>query len=316
MLVPDQPTVPRHPIAVVAERTRLSQDVLRVWERRYRVVEPGRSASGQRLYSDADIERLRLLSFATRMGRTISQVAGLPTAELARIVREDEDARGRAGPDEPSGDVPNELVESALEYVRALDASSLNAMLHRALLSMGMPAFLDAVATPLLRRIGDEWHGGRLVPAQEHLASAIIQRVIINAMQTVTAPAGAPNLVIATPSGERHEIGALLAAAAAASEGWRVTYLGADLPAADIADAAVRTNARAVGLSIVYIADQPWVLDEISILRTRLPASIALLVGGAAGVSLAAKLSRDGIRLLADLGALRETLRRDRTTLA
>src|SRR5918998_2487369 len=85
--------VARHPIGVVAERTGLSPDILRVWERRYRAVEPSRAPDGQRAYSDADVERLRLLRLATLAGRSIRQVARLATDELARLVRDDDDAR-------------------------------------------------------------------------------------------------------------------------------------------------------------------------------------------------------------------------------
>ena len=60
-----------HPIAVAAERTGLTQDVLRVWERRYGAVKPKRGANGQRVYTDADLEQLRLLHAATHAGRSI-----------------------------------------------------------------------------------------------------------------------------------------------------------------------------------------------------------------------------------------------------
>jgi DNA-binding transcriptional MerR regulator len=63
----------RHPIQVVARRTGLSPDVLRVWEKRYQAVEPGRTKTGRRLYSDDDIERLRLLREATSRGRRIGE---------------------------------------------------------------------------------------------------------------------------------------------------------------------------------------------------------------------------------------------------
>ena len=307
-MTPDESPQPRHPIGVVAERTRLSQDVLRVWERRYRVVEPGRSPTGQRLYSDADIERLRLLSVAIQSGRTISQVAGLSTPELARMVREDVEARGVA-PDTESATVAADIIVPALERTLALDAAGLDSLLRRAMLTSGMPAFLDSVAAPLLTRIGDEWHAGRLTPSHEHLATAVIQRVIAAAIQTAPTLPGAPNLVVATPAGERHEIGALLAAAAAATEGWRVTYLGADLPAADIADAALRTSAQAVALSIVYVADRARVLDEIRALRGRLPASVPVLIGGASSVSLGGDLRSDDVRVMRDLSDLRGMLR-------
>src|SRR5678810_782943 len=78
-----------HPIQIVTRRTGLSADVLRVWEKRYAVVTPVRSSSGRRLYSDADIERLRLLVQATRTGRTIGQVAALPTEALVELLGEE-----------------------------------------------------------------------------------------------------------------------------------------------------------------------------------------------------------------------------------
>ena len=301
-------TTPRHPIGVVADRTKLSQDVLRVWERRYGVVEPGRSPSGQRLYSDADIERLRLLILATQAGRSISLIAPLPTPELERMVREDTDARAAITEREPVSEIAVDVVEPAIERAVALDGPGLDGLLRRALMTTGLPSFLETVATPLLTRVGNEWHAGRLSPAQEHLASAVVQRVIMTAMQSVVAQPDAPNLVIATPAGERHELGAIIAAAAAAAEGWRITYLGADLPAADIADSAVKTSARAVGLSIIYIADRGRVLREIETLRGRLPATISLYLGGAASLSLG---RIDGVRALQDLGELRSVLSAD-----
>ena len=302
---------PRHPIGVVAERTGLSQDVLRVWERRYTVVEPGRSPSGQRLYSDADIERLRLLGQATSTGRTISQIAALTTAELARMVREDEEARGATTVRGRPAALATDLIEPAIERTLALDGAGLHALLWRAILAHGLATFLEMTAGPLLVRIGDEWHAGRLTPAQEHLASAVVQRVIIAAMQTLVVMPGAPNLLVATPVGERHEIGAVLAAAAATAEGWRVTYLGTDLPAADIADAAIHTGANAVGLSLVFVSDREAVIAEVNQLRGALPISVPLLIGGGASRQLARDLAGEGVRVVRDLEELRQLLRRD-----
>ena len=74
---------PRHPIQVVARRTGLSADVIRVWERRYGVVTPQRQPGGRRVYSDSDIQRLTLLQRATGAGRRISEVAPLPDQVLA-----------------------------------------------------------------------------------------------------------------------------------------------------------------------------------------------------------------------------------------
>ena len=296
----------RHPIAVAAERTQLSQDVLRVWERRYRAVEPARGPGGQRLYSDADIARLRLLHAVTSAGRNIGQVAGLTTTALAKL--SEEDARARA--EQTTAAPPAEdLIAPAMALTRALDGAGLESELRRAAWVHGSTVFLDVIATPLLRRIGDEWHAGRLTFAQEHLASATLPAVVAEVVRAVGRGADGPLLLIATPTGERHALGALLASAAAAAEGWRVTFLGPDLPAKDIALAAAATGARAVGLSVIYVTDRARTIAEFSALRRALPADVPLLAGGAGSISLTRELTATGARVLAGLGDLRSTLR-------
>src|SRR5512134_238210 len=87
MTTPD--TVARHPVRLVAARTGLTPHVLRAWERRHKVVDPARTEGGQRLYSDLDIVRLRLLHRLTESGYPIGRIAALPLTELERMVREE-----------------------------------------------------------------------------------------------------------------------------------------------------------------------------------------------------------------------------------
>jgi DNA-binding transcriptional MerR regulator/methylmalonyl-CoA mutase cobalamin-binding subunit len=302
----------RHPIGVVAQRTGLSQDVLRAWERRYGVVRPTRGPDGERLYGDADIERLRLLDAAVRGGRRIGQVARLSTAALATLVARDEQQRPRAEPHAAPDADPAALVRGALDSARALDAAALDATLRRAAALLGVPPFLERVAVPLLRTVGDEWHAGRLTTAQEHLASSVVHDIAAGAMRTVARGDGAPRIVVATPAGERHVIGAALAGAAAAVEGWNVIYLGADLPAAEIARAAIEGEARLVAVSIVYLDSRQRVIDELGELRSLLPPRVRLLAGGAGAALLAAELSKLGVEVAPTLATLSEELRRER----
>jgi DNA-binding transcriptional MerR regulator/methylmalonyl-CoA mutase cobalamin-binding subunit len=303
--------IARHPIGVVAERTGLSPDLLRVWERRYRAVEPSRSLDGQRSYSDADVERLRLLRLATLAGRSIRQVARLGTDELSRLVLEDEAARQEVSRRTERAVLVSagEDVDRALDLARAVDVPGLESFLRRTAAALGVPVFLDGVAAPLLRRMGDEWEAGRLTPAQEHVATAIVQRVLEGAIQFLVAPHDAPNLLLATPLGEQHKMGSVLAAAAAAAEGWRATYLGPDLPAGEIAAAALALEARVVGVSIVNPGERDRILAELRTLRSRLPASVPLVAGGVGAVALAAQLRGAGIHVVEDLAELRAALR-------
>jgi DNA-binding transcriptional MerR regulator/methylmalonyl-CoA mutase cobalamin-binding subunit len=301
---------PRHPIAVVAERTGLSQDLLRVWERRYRAVAPTRGPGGQRLYSDADIERLALLHAATRGGRSISRVAGLADEALAELVEEDTAARDRRAAAPAASGEKRDLVGEALFLARALDSAALDDTLRRAAAVMGVSAFIESVAAPLLRRVGNEWHAGRLSMAHEHMVSSLLHDLVAERMRAFGKREGAPLLVIGTLAGERHAIGAVLAGAAAAVEGWNVLHLGADLPAAAIADAARAAGARVVAVSIVYVEDRDALLEEVRTLRATLPPTVGLVAGGAGATGIAGELSAIGVRVESSMSGLLGELHR------
>ena len=301
---------------VVTRRTGLSPDLLRAWERRYDVVTPSRSEGGRRLYSDTDIERLRLLYRATLAGRSIGQVAELPTEALAELVRQDAAAdaeRAGRGVHARDGDAPLAAADYLADAVRAierLDATALEAILRRATFALSAITLLDGLLVPLLEDVGTHWREGTLRPVHEHLASMMVRRVLDGVVEGASPPLATASVVVATPAGQIHELGALLVAASAATEGWRVTYLGPDLPAEDIAECAVRTRARAVALSVVYPTGDPAVGDELQRLRTALPKRTALLVGGAAAPAYSAVLTAIGAVPLADLTSLRVALRK------
>jgi DNA-binding transcriptional MerR regulator/methylmalonyl-CoA mutase cobalamin-binding subunit len=274
----------RHPIQVVVRRTGLTADVLRAWERRYNVVEPGRSEGGRRLYSDDDVERLRLLRRATRGGRRISNVSTLSLESLAALVQEDEREEVKGGPEEGEAAVASTEIhlKACLAAVERLDGRELEGAIGRALVLLGAPLFMDRVAAPLLEEVGDRWRRGEVKPAHEHLVSAILQRVLGRVIESSEPPGTAPGIVVTTPAGQTHEFGALFAAATAASEGWRVTYLGPNLPADDIATAVRSTGADALALSVVLEEEEPDLASELRELRLKLPPTVPILLGGAA----------------------------------
>lgn len=296
-----------HPIGVAAERAGITPDVIRAWERRYGVVDPNRDEAGRRVYTSADIARLRLLARATEGGHSIGQVVELPPDQLEELVRTDEAARRAAAPVSEVPESAREVVEAALARVEALDAAGLEALLLRAASLHGVPLLLRGVLAPFFHAVGDQWHEGLFTAAQEHMASAIVRGVLSRLLSGIPVPPGAPALLVATPAGERHEIGALLVAATATLEGWLVTYLGADLPAADIAGAARETRARAVAVSAVYAPRPEALADEISALRAALASDVTLFLGGAATGGLGTSL--DGVEALGDLASFQAYLR-------
>ncbi len=114
--------------------------------------------------------------------------------------------------------------------------------------------------------------------------------------------------MIGTPSGQLHELGALLAGAAAANMGWRVIYIGASLPAAEIAGAVRQNRARGVALSLVYPEDDPRLESELARLREMLGPETALLVGGRATPAYRDVLEKLNAVQITDLDHLCATL--------
>ena len=307
-------SAPRHPIGVVARRTGLKPDLIRAWERRYGAVEPGRSETRRRFYSDADIERLLLLRRVVNTGRGISQVAGLSNAELEALIQaEPTPARLYAHPvHPPSNGDPDEVAEGFLNRCLAaaqrLDVREMELELDRASVLFSRTHLIERLLVPLMRRIGDLWHQGTLRPIHEHMASSVV-RSFLGGMQGAYHPEiSAPHLVVTTPPRQRHELGALLAAATAAGEGWQVTYLGPDLPPEEIAAAALQKGARALALSITYPPDDPMLMDDLRRLRRLLGASTALIVGGRACPAYSAVLQEIGAIQVEDLAGFRQQI--------
>jgi MerR family transcriptional regulator, light-induced transcriptional regulator len=294
---------PRHPIRVVAERTGLSPDVLRAWEMRYGVVRPGRSEGGHRLYSDRDVERLNLLRRVTEPGRAIGQVAELETPELTALARKDEEARAavRDGGGEAEEAVAARAIAEALAAVEKLDPERLDRALRGSALQLGTIRYLEGVVAPFLREIGRLWHEESLRPAHEHLASVGVRRVLEWIAANQGHEKGRPRVVIGTPAGEHHEMGALLAAIAAESAGWEPIYLGPNLPADEIAQAALWTGARAVALSAVYAPHPAAFEAEIRDIRARLAPRVTLLLGGSAALGANGAAKRPGVLPVSDM---------------
>jgi DNA-binding transcriptional MerR regulator/methylmalonyl-CoA mutase cobalamin-binding subunit len=298
-----------HSITIASRRSGLTPHVIRVWERRYGAVEPARTGSNRRLYSEAEIERLCLLRHAIAEGHRIGSIARLPAAELEQMVG--------TVVGEPAAAVrlrnghvaaTESRVEECLLAIRRMDARGFEEALTRALVTLGHQGLLQRVIAPLAGLMGDLWQEGTLSAAHEHFASALIRSFLGIAGRPVAASETSPCLVVATPSGQLHELGAVMVSSAARNAGWRVAYLGVCLPAAEIAGAAVQNRARAVALSLVYPLDDPDLPLELASLRRFLPSDVKLIVGGRAAPSYREVLHRMGALLAEDLNQLSRLL--------
>jgi DNA-binding transcriptional MerR regulator/methylmalonyl-CoA mutase cobalamin-binding subunit len=273
----------QYSIKAVAQKTGLSTHVLRVWEKRYGAVTPVRTGSNRRVYTDHEVERFMLLRRATQAGHSISHIARLSDDSLRELTAPQAFLKSRP---EAAADKAQAIGQSHLprciDAIQKLDHQALEQVLTEAMIDMGHQALLTHLISPLTNEVGELWRDGTLTVAHEHFASATIRTFLWNASRPYAIPETAPNLIVATPSGQLHELGAVIVAALARNQGWRVTYLGTSLPAAEIAGAARQNGARAVLLSVVYPEDDPNLPAELANLRRFLAADTALFVGGRA----------------------------------
>jgi DNA-binding transcriptional MerR regulator/methylmalonyl-CoA mutase cobalamin-binding subunit len=295
-----------YPVKAVTMRTGLSPHALRAWERRYQVVAPRRSGSNRRLYSEAEVERLTLLKRAVDAGHAIGQICSLPEEVLIRL--SNQPARPGSRADVPAeiqdAGAARELLSRARAAVRTMDGTALESTLQQAAVQLSRPVLVEELLLPLVQFVGDSWQSGELRIAHEHVATGVIRIFLHGLIHRERIPEGAPQLVVATVSGQVHELGALLAAAIAVSHGWKVSYLGADLPAEEIAAVIASTRARAVALSFVYPAGDPAVAEEIRRLRVCMPDEVALIIGGRASASYLPIVDASGIIHLEKISSL------------
>lgn len=306
---------PVRTIKLVARQTGLSAHTIRIWEKRYGAVRPVRASNNRRLYSDDDIERLRLLRQATMAGHSIGQIAQSPAAELKRLLRDDLATRNAdsGAPARKERSAADDLIAAALRATERLDLMDMRDLLDRAAVELGQPAMLHKFVAPLAVEIGERWRRGELNVAHEHFATSAITVFLAGFARPYPPGNSAHHLLVATPTGQLHELGAIIAVAAAQSHGWRATYLGSSLPVEELAGAAAQLKARAVGLSIVFPPDDAALTRDLLKLPKLLPEGCAVIAGGRSVDTYAETLEQISaikVTALEDLYPLLDSLQR------
>ncbi len=268
----------QYPIRAVAKLTGITVDTLRAWERRYQAVAPDRAARG-RLYSDADVRRLRLLRNAVEGGHAIGQVASLSDADLEDLARASSPAGVTHGSETLPEAAPFEL-RRLVDAVESFDYESTTQELSRLAVLLSPAALVHNVVLPLMRLAGENWENGRFQIAQEHMLSACVRNLLGGLVRLQRPDNGSAKVLLTTPSNELHEFGILAAAMLAVAHRLQVAYLGPNLPARDILSAAEKCAPQAVVLGIMKINATSSVRQDVGQLASELPAGAELWVGG------------------------------------
>jgi len=286
-------------IKQASARSGVSVPLLRAWERRYRIVEPARTAAGYRLYDDEALDRIRTMRRLVDAGWSPSTAAGAILSGDPIELPDERRSPGAAAPvgDAVDGTSDDDLVDRFVEAAIAFDGDGLERILDRMFASGTFETAADAHLLPALVALGDAWADGRLGIAGEHAASHAALRRLAAAFQAAgraAPPEGA--ILVGMPPTVRHELGALAFATAARRAGLPVLYLGTDLPVDDWVATASGTRARGAVIGVLTGADVRPAVEVASALRAAEP-ELAILFGGRAagraGTAFAARAPYD-----------------------
>jgi methanogenic corrinoid protein MtbC1 len=286
-----------HRIHRVAKLTGLSKDVIRVWERRYGLVKPLRSANRYREYTDQDVTLLRFLKDELDRGQTIGALAlegrdlllqrmrtsGVPTTQELQ----------------PHASLLDELVK----LLDPFDKTRFEKKLNGAVAVIPFEEALQRILLPLQRRVGELWHEGRVSIAVEHYVTKLVQQKLFSVTNQLPVYEFGPRVLVACPEGESHEIGAQAVAYIAATRGCHVYYLGPNLPISDLQTFCERVEPDLVLLSLTEVKSDAAVrqlLQELESLSMRW----AVAIGGQGALALEHLLLNSKVTVIHDLVAL------------
>jgi MerR family transcriptional regulator, light-induced transcriptional regulator len=218
-------------IGELARRAGVSADLLRAWERRYRLLEPTRTDSGYRLYSEEDLARVQAMQ--------AHMSEGISAAEAARLAR-----TGAPPPTRPPADHAAELWAS----LDAFDDARAQAAFDRLVADFTVETLLREAVLPYLRVLGDRWGRGDASVAQEHFASTLLRERLLALARGWDRGVG-PRAVLAAAPDDRHDLGLVAFGLVLRASGWRITFLGADTPIDTLAAACAQLEPDAVVIS-------------------------------------------------------------------
>ncbi|MCX7736069.1 MAG: MerR family transcriptional regulator [Candidatus Kapabacteria bacterium] len=263
-------------IDIAAQRSGLTKNVIRAWELRYKALLPLRTDSNRRLYTEEDIEKLKLLNDLTHQGFRIGSIANLSNEELKYLfdksIKEQKNVRS-------DNDNYNEIISKFIKLTKEFDERKIRQSLDDLNVRLPKKIIITEIILPLFQIIGDMWRDGRLRISHEHFATAIFKNFLLDMKESEYITEYAPKIIVCTPVGQHHELAATAIAVLATTIGYNTIYLGANVPSEDIASAANQSNSKYVILSIIYPENDSIIINNLKKLRSYLPET-DILVGG------------------------------------
>lgn len=216
----------RYSIKDLEQITGIKAHTIRVWERRYGIIQPQRTETNIRFYSDEDLKRLLNISMLNTSGMKISRIAKLENVDLETSVLEL--ARNSS--------VEDTSIDKLILATINFDENLFESILNRCLFEKGMEETTTQILFPFFQRIGILWQVGTISPAQEHFISNLVRQKLFAAIDSISSARqeNAKKIIFFLKEDELHEISILFYNYIAKKNGVKTLYLGQDLPFWDL----------------------------------------------------------------------------------
>lgn len=198
---------------------------IRIWEKRYRLIEPKRTSTNIRLYSDEDLKKIINVSLLNSNGVKISKIAEMSGGEMSQKILDITHT-----PDDTSIHI-NQLTVAMVD----MDERSFEKILSGLMLRYDFEHTFTGIIYPFLEKIGVLWQTNNINPAQEHFISNLIRQKIIVAIDALPLPPqDSKSVLLFLPEHELHEIGLLFYHYLLRKAGYLTYYLGQAVPHGDL----------------------------------------------------------------------------------
>lgn len=242
---------------------------IRIWEQRYDLFSPQRTATNIRFYNDDDLKLILNIASLKNHGIKISKIVAMPEDVLADEVRKIE-----------FEDLSHEDQISALTLAMIdLDEKSFASLLELSIEKMGFEKTMVEIIYPFMRKIGILWLTNAINPAQEHFISQLVRQKLIVATDHTQTNENGPLFLLFLPEGELHELGLLYANFLLRSRGARTVFFGQTVPLEALEEVYHKLNPDYLMTSITTSPESKDVQQYIKRLGTRFKNSIVYITG-------------------------------------
>lgn len=277
------------PINAVERETGISKELLRMWERRYAFPTPKRDAQGDRIYSPAQVNKLRLLKRLIDQGYRPGKIVCESVEALENMLKTQS---------ELNKDIPADFEANLMSALHSQD-TQLRDYLSHYLIKLGLEQFVLQFMQRAITVVGDGWVRGEVAIHEEHLFTNLTKNILRQAIGNLLPPSSAPKVMLTTPPNEKHMLGTLMVESIMRIEGVDVLNFGTEMPISEIVKAVNKSQMDVVGLSFSSFFPTTAAINFLEELRFRLPANVEIWAGGASLSSTRRHV--DGVMFIASL---------------